>query len=135
MNDILPPESRLIDQSEVAKSSEDYDAEILQLRTDYESRLIAAHLRTEAVRAGMIDLDGLRLIDSSDVKLGPDDKLIGSRELMERLRRSKPWLFGSTSSSSTAAVPASKPVRQKTALDMTDEEYAFARASLTRRRY
>ena len=135
MNDIVPPEDGRTDPAEVVKIPEDYDIEIERLRATYESRLVAAHLRTEAVRAGMIDLDGLKLVDASNVKLGPDDKLIGSRELMEGLRRTKPWLFGSTSSSSIAAAPALKPVHQKTALDMTAEEYASARASLTKRRY
>jgi hypothetical protein len=83
----------------------------------------------------MIDLDGLKLIDASALHVGPDDRLVGSRELMEGLKRSKPWLFGSSSSSSAAAAPNSKPIRLKTALDMTEEEYSAARASLIKRRY
>ena len=106
--------------------------EIVKLRCEFQSRLIVANLRTEAVRAGMIDLDGLKLIDLSTVQLGNDDKVIGSRKLMDDLRRSKPWLFGMTSSSSGATAPASQPIRQKTALEMTDEEYAAARVAVTK---
>jgi len=106
--------------------------EIVKLRCEFQSRLIVANLRTEAVRAGMIDLDGLKLIDLSTVQLGNDDKVIGSRKLMDDLRRSKPWLFGMTSSSSGATAPASQPVRQKTALEMTDEEYVAARVAVTK---
>ncbi len=109
--------------------------EIEQLRSDFQSRLVVANLRTEAVRAGMIDLDGLKLINLSDTKLGADDSIVGGREMMDRLRRTKPWLFGTSSSSSTAAAPASQPVRQKTALEMTEDEYVTARAALTKRRY
>ncbi len=116
-------------------NEEEHAAEIRRLRSDYEARIVAAHLRTEAVRAGMIDLDGLKLIDLSEVQLGPDDKLLGSREIMESLKRTKPWLFGVSSSSSTAAAPSSKRTRPKTALEMTDEEYVAARASLIKRRY
>jgi hypothetical protein len=115
--------------------SDSADDEAGKLHAQYQSRLVAAGLRTEAVRAGMIDLDGLKLIDASTLVLDADDKIVGGRKLMEDLRREKPWLFGATFSSSTAAAPASQPVRQKTALEMTDEEYAAARAALIRPRF
>jgi hypothetical protein len=109
--------------------------EIKRLHCDFQSRLITANLQTEAVRAGMVDLDGLKLINLSEARLGPDDKVVGGRQIMEDLRRRKPWLFGTSSSSSVADAPASQPARHKTALEMTDEEYAAARAVLTKHRY
>jgi hypothetical protein len=118
--------------SEPGNNTEEEPEEIVKLREEFQSRLVVANLRTEAVRAGMIDLDGLRLIDLSAVRLGNDDKVIGGRKLMDDLRRTKPWLFGVASSSSAAIAPASQPVRQKTALEMTDEEYTAARAAVTK---
>ncbi len=106
--------------------------EIAKLRIEFQSRLIAANLRTEAVRAGMVDLDGLKLIDLSSAQLDEDDKIIGGRKMMADLRRAKPWLFGPPSTSSAAVAPASLPVRQKTAMDMTTEEYAAARTAVTK---
>ena len=117
------------------QQTEPADHEIKKLRASYESRLVAANLRTEAVRAGMIDLDGLKLVDLSSVTLDTNDKVVDGRKIMDGLRREKPWLFGTTSSSSAAVAPASQPVRQKTALEMSDEEYAAARALLTRHRF
>jgi hypothetical protein len=111
------------------------DAEIDKLRAHYESRLLAANLRTEAIKAGMIDLDGLKLVDLSSATLDAHDRVIGGRKMMEDLRRHKPWLFGAASSSSSAVAPASQPVRQKTALEMTDEEYTAARAAITKHRF
>jgi hypothetical protein len=129
MDDDLPEVQPISDQGdEPVQESE----EIVKLRDEYQSRLVVANLRTEAVRAGMVDLDGLRLIDISSIRLGNDDKVIGGRKLMDDLRRTKPWLFGVTSSSSAAVAPASQPVRQKTALEMTDEEYAAARTAVTK---
>jgi hypothetical protein len=104
--------------------------DITKLRNEFQSRLVLANLRTEAVRSGMIDLDGLKLVDLSAVRLGTDDRIIGARKLMDDLRRNKPWLFGVTSSSSAAVAPASQPVRQKMALEMTDEEYTAARTAV-----
>ena len=107
---------------------------IIKLQRDFEARLVAANLRTEAVRAGMVDLDGLKLIDPSALKLDGDDKVVGGRKLMDDLRRSKPWLFGSPSSSSPATAPNSQPVKQKLAMEMTDQEYLAARLAITKYR-
>jgi hypothetical protein len=111
------------------------EEEIGKLHAQYQVRLTAAGLRTEAIKAGMIDLDGLKLLDTSSIVLDADDRIVGGRKLMDDLRRDKPWLFRPISSSSVAAVPSSQPVRQKTALEMTDEEYAAARATLTRHQF
>jgi hypothetical protein len=109
--------------------------EIKKIRDDFQSRLIVASLQTEAVRAGMIDLDGLKLANLSDAKLGPDDKVVGGRQIIDDLRRNKPWLFTTSSTSSVAEAPPSKPIRQKTALEMTEEEYVAARAAVTRQSF
>ncbi len=120
-------------EEKIEDQSSNPSDDITRLKADFQSRLLIANLRTDAVRAGMVDLDGLKLIDLSAVRLGTDDRVIGGRKLMDDLRRSKPWLFGAASSSSAASVPASQPVRQKSALEMSDEEYASARKSLTKR--
>jgi hypothetical protein len=106
--------------------------EFTKLRSDFQSRLVVANLRTEAVHAGMVDLDGLKLIDLSAIRLDGEDKVVGGRKIMEDLRRNKPWLFAGRSSSNIIAAPASQPVRQKTALEMTEEEYAAARSVVTK---
>lgn len=105
------------------------------LRQDYEARLLQANLRTEAIRAGMIDLDGLRLIDPQTVKLDENGDIVDGKGLMASLQKKKPWLFGLMSSSSALRPPASLPARQKMAVEMTDEEYAAARAALTKNSY
>jgi hypothetical protein len=111
----------------------DPDGNIQALRRDYEARLLPANLRTEAVRAGMIDLDGLKLIDPATVRTDETGNIVEGKSLMASLQRKKPWLFGSMSSSTTTPPPASAPVRQKMAIDM--REYAAARAVLTKRSY
>lgn len=132
----VAPSSIDDERPEVAASVADYQRQIDELRATYETRLVNAHLRAEAIRAGMLDLDGLKLADLSGVSLGLDDKLVGGREVMEALKRTKPWLFGSAlSSSSPASAPPSRPLAPRSALDMTDEEYAAARAAIVSRRF
>ncbi|MFT2096001.1 hypothetical protein ACMS1Z_15355 [Acidiphilium multivorum] len=89
------------------------------LRREHAERLRRAELRIEAVRAGMIDLDGLRLIDPA--------------ALMAQLKRDKPWLFGAPSSSSTASVPRAEPPRARHATELSEAEWRAARAELLRR--
>ena len=108
--------------------------QIAKLESDFRARLIAANLRTEAIRAGMVDLDGLKLVDLSQVQLDDNDTVVEGDRLMSELRRNKPWLFGRASSSSTASAPASKPLKQKTAMEMSDEEYFAAKAAVTKYR-
>ncbi len=51
---------------------------------------------------------------------------------MDDLRRNKPWLFGAPRRQAPPLRPTSQPVRQKTAMEMTDEEYAAARTAVTK---
>lgn len=97
-------------------------------------RLVQAELKTAAVRAGMVDLDGLKLVDRSQVVVNEAGELDGGTELMDRLRRDKPWLFAQASSSSRAAAPPSEPARRKLATEMTLEEWRAARTEMLRRR-
>ena len=97
------------------------------------TNLVLSELKAEAVRAGMIDLDGLKLLDTSTVTIGNHGDVNGAATVMERFRRAKPWLFGGASSTTTAVPPPSQPPRAKRATDMTPEEYRAARAALVRR--
>jgi hypothetical protein len=107
---------------------------LAEVEAQSQSRLIHAELKTEAVRAGMVDLDGLKLIDASTVTLNEAGEVAGGAALMMQLRRSKPWLFGGSSSSSSAAAPPSRPPSAKLATEMTYDEWRAARAELLKRR-
>ncbi len=98
------------------------------------ARLVQAELRTEALRAGMVDLDGVRLIDPGAIQLTEAGGLEDGSALMTRLRQDKPWLFGRGSSSSGAAAPTAAPAAPRSAMDMSVDEWRAARAELVRRR-
>jgi hypothetical protein len=134
MDDNVPETRSDLADDDEPDEQQSVSEEIATLRTNFQSRLITANLQTEAVRAGMIDLDGLKLMDLSGVRLDENDKVVGGRKIMADLRRDKPWLFGVASTSSAATAPASQPVRQKTAMDMTEAEYTAARSAVTKYR-
>jgi hypothetical protein len=107
---------------------------LAELEATTTARLIRAELKTEAVRAGMVDLDGLKLIDITSLKLDDEGNLAGAAEVMRQMRRAKPWLFGGgASTSSTSAAPPTTPPRPKLATEMTDDEWRAARAELLKR--
>ena len=103
------------------------------LRKSAEQRIIHSELRVEAMRAGIIDLDGLKFIDSNGLVLRDDGSIPGCTALISELKFSKPWLFRTTSSSSLAKVPLSKPVQMKHATEMTDSEYREAKSKILRK--
>jgi len=114
--------------------AEALEQQLTIVQRDAENRLIRAELKAEAVRAGILDLDGLKLVDTSGVKLNETGDVEGAPQIIAQLRQAKPWLFGSASSSSIAAPPPAQPPRQKRATDMTEAEWRAARADILRRR-
>lgn len=97
------------------------------------NRLILAELRHEALRADMVDTDGVRLLDLSNLRLSADATLPEAPSLIAGLRAAKPWLF-TRSTSSPAAPPSNVPQAPRRATDMTADEWRLARAELLRRR-
>ncbi len=103
------------------------------LEASLRERLVRAELKAHAVRAGMVDLDGLKLLDASRLALNERDEVEGAAELMAEMRRAKPWLFGGASSSSVASPPPAQAPRAKLATEMTEAEWVAARAEMLRR--
>jgi hypothetical protein len=116
--------------AELRKRAETLERRLAETEQDARARVVRAELKVEAVRAGIVDLDGLKLLDIKNVELTSEGELANAGELMAQLRRAKPWLFGGTSSSSRTYPPPAQPPRQKLANEMTDEEYRAARAAI-----
>lgn len=125
----------------IEKTMEDLRGEIERLKQALnesteaaKQRLMDTQLRAAAVQAGMIDLDGLKLVEVSRARPNQYGELERAGELMAELRREKPWLFGGNHSSSRANVPPAQSPKPKLASEMSPEEYRAARAELIRRR-
>jgi hypothetical protein len=97
-------------------------------------QLRQAELKAEAVRAGIVDLDGLRLLDASAWNAPAGGTALEAGEVIRALRRDKPWLFGASQSSSAGLAPTAAPARRRMATDMSLDEWRAARAELIRRR-
>ena len=113
--------------------AEQLERQLAEARRTAREAVTLADLRVAATRAGMIDLDGLKLIDVAAVRTTDDGQVLDAPTLMSDLRRSKPWLFSAGSTSSASGAPPAQPIRQKLATEMTDEEYRAARALILKR--
>lgn len=110
------------------RAAAEAEGKIKEAHTAAEQRVIRAELKAEALKAGMVDLDGLKLADLSKIKINDAGEVEGAAELMEEFKKAKPYLFGSTQNSSTPGNPPNpKPPVAKKATEMSDEEYAAAR--------
>jgi len=115
--------------------AESAEAALSQMQAEMAARVARAELKAEAVRAGMIDLDGLKLIDAASVRLNQNGEVEDAASLLARMKREKPWLFGAGASSSAAAnPPRPEPPRTRHANELSHEEWLSARAVLIRRR-
>ncbi len=135
----MPEQESTADTSEgleeLRSRAELLERRLAEIQQQTEARLIRAELKTEAIRAGIIDPDGLKLIDISALKLNGDGEFEGAAELISEFKNSKPWLFGrQRSSSSGSMAPPSSPPRQKLATEMTESEWRHARGLLIGRR-
>ena len=111
------------------------EAALSRVQAEAEARLIRAELKAEALRAGMVDLDGLKLLDAADLRLTDTGEVADAPAVLARLKRAKPWLFGLAMSSSAAAnPPRPEAPRTRHANDLSHEEWVAARAALLRRR-
>ena len=133
MTDPTEPASHAM-LEDVRTRAETAERALADLQADTETRLVRAELKVEAIRAGIVDLDGLKLLDLSTVKLNAHGEVDGAAALLATLKRNKPWLFAGHSSSSIAAPPPVAPASTKKATEMSDAEYRAARAALLKRR-
>ena len=108
--------------------AESLERQLHEAETQSIARVRQAELKAEAMRAGIVDLDGLRLLDPSSQGEGEPSLVIA------KLRREKPWLFSVASSSNAASPPQAAPLKRKMATEMSIEECRAARAELLRRR-
>lgn len=120
--------------AELRAQTERLERQVTEVEQEARTRVVRAELKVEAVRAGIIDLDGLKLLDTSGVEFTSAGEVANAVQLIAQLRRAKPWLFGTGSSSSLASPPPAQPPRQKLATEMTDDEYRLARAAILRHR-
>lgn len=105
------------------KATEDATNTVTAAQKAANDRIIRAELKASALKAGMVDLDGLKLADLSKVKLNDAGDVEGADALMEEMKKAKPYLFGASNTSNPSSTPP-KPGDNapKKVSEMTPEE-------------
>jgi hypothetical protein len=94
-------------------------------------RVLRAELKAVAAKHGVVDVnDALKVLDLSGVKLDENGDVIGADELFEAAKKAKPYLFGTTSTSSTQKVPPAGDPKPKDVRAIDAKEYAAQKAAL-----
>jgi hypothetical protein len=122
-------EAKLAAEAKIAEAKEAADAKIAEANSAAQQRIIHAELKAVAAKAGMVDLDGLKLLDLTAVTINDAGEVEGADALIEAAKKAKPYLFGAppASTSNPQQPPPPKPPAAKNARDMTDEEFDAAR--------
>lgn len=115
------------------KAAEEAEGRAKKAEEAAQARIIRAEMKAHAIKAGIVDLDGLALADLSQVKINEQGEVTGADEAIAALKKAKPYLFTTTTGSGGRAgsgqPPAKGDDKQKRATDMTPEEYRAFKAS------
>ncbi len=123
-------EKKATEAAEAAKkAATDATEKITTTEKAAQLRVIRAEVKAFAVKAGIVDLDGLQLADLSKITINDTGEIVGAEEAIEALRKAKPYLFTKTTSS-TEKAPKGTQDAPKKATDMTPEEYKAAKKAL-----
>lgn len=116
-----------------SNKSEDGDKEAsktvkkeIDILREVNKRYIRAELKAEALKAGLVDVDALKMFDTSSIEIDVNGDVVGVKELIEEMRELKPYAFSTTVKDTTTdkKTPDSTKVNSKSALDMSSDEFA-----------
>jgi hypothetical protein len=115
-------------KAEAEKARAEAEKVVAEARSAADQRVIRAELKAAALKAGIVDLDGLKLLNTSDVKLDEEGEVVIPDGFFDNARKAKPWLFGQATTSQTSPAPRQESPKTKSAHEMTDAEMdEFAR--------
>jgi chromosome segregation ATPase len=132
--------------SELEKLNLDYSAKLKDAETKgaaakeaADKRVMMADLKVAAKDLGIIDLEYLKLLDTSSAKMDENGNVTNAAEMLEAFKTAKPHMFGDgkkpgvetgTTSNTKKAPPASSGDTKFDAMSATADEWKAALKSL-----
>lgn len=114
-------------QEALTKAQKEADDKVIAARKSADERLLRAELKTAAVKAGLVDLDVLKLADIGELKFNDKGEIEGLDKFIEDFKKAKPHFFNAAgaSTSATGTKPAPKAGNEPVDVTkMTPKEYA-----------
>lgn len=121
------------DPAALRAHADSLEQKLRELTEKHRAQILHAELRAEAIKAGMVDLDGLKLVQPDGLTVDEHGGVTGADVVIENLRGRKPWLFGDRHSSSTGTPPKALAQERKLATQMSYDEWRRARADLLKK--
>lgn len=111
------------------QAAKDAEGKVQAAEKAASDRILQSELKAHAIKAGLVDLDALKLADLSKVKLNDKGDVEGADELFKTLKESKPYLFGQAGNTSTPNNPPPSGSTTFNAKQITDpKQYDAAKA-------
>ncbi|WP_175969631.1 hypothetical protein [Burkholderia sp. BCC0322] len=117
--------SKKLTDSETAHKTALTDAD-----TRANQRVMRAELKAHAVKAGLVDMEALDLLDLSSVKFNDKGELEGVDALFEAAKKAKPYLFGAQNTGSTEKKPPPAENTPKDVRNLSAAEYEAEKAKM-----
>ncbi|MGI4851338.1 MAG: hypothetical protein ACRYGR_05300 [Janthinobacterium lividum] len=112
-------------KAKMAEMDAKYTAAAAENDAKSRDRVKRAEIKAEAMKAGISDLDMLKLLDLSKVEMNDDGDVVNAAAVIEEFKAAKPYAFAVKNTSSTASAPKSTTKTEtKQYADMTDAEKA-----------
>ena len=106
-----------------AKHLADAKVTIKESEARANERVLRAELKSLAREAGILDLDDLKLMDVSTLKVDENGNVIGADVLIKSFKEAKPYKFKElTSTSATTQTPKADTGKPKKVSDMEETE-------------
>jgi hypothetical protein len=107
----------LEDQGKFKDLAEKEKGEKTELMKKFSERAVLSELRTEALKAGILDTDAVILADKSGIKVDENFGISGAAEAIAALKKSKPFLFKAADESTTPAPGTPNPPLKTTLIN------------------
>lgn len=99
-----------------------------RLNSAFEQRVINAELREAARESGLVDMDAFKMADVSKIKINNKGDVEGIKELINDLKKDKPYLFKDiTTSKETSGAPAQDAEANEKPTYSNSKEFADAK--------
>jgi len=117
-------------KEEVTKVKTDFDTKTAELEAKAKETSKIGKLEVAALKEGMIDVDGLKLADTSKITVDDKGNLVGTEDFFKGLKESKGYLFGKINTTNIDKVPKPGDQTSVDAREMKKEDYEAAKNRL-----
>jgi hypothetical protein len=126
-------------ESALSKKDEEYkkliEEKVKEISSSYKKDLMLSKIQIEALREGIVDIDGVKLADLSKLDFDENHNIIGAKEFIEELKKNKTYLFKKSDKTTFEKEPPSKQNNTKVDVrGMSKEDYQKYKISLLKQK-